>query len=195
MNLNGSSATFMFVEILKILFIPFRCNFIAIESFVKFSVPVLSLPGKCYKIYIKRGWSSSPLWLSDSIFPFHFLPLCRAKGCVLECCTLSRLVTDRLSSLHSLEQMLTPFKIPQGWPSDLGSLCPYLSGRLFGGNLVPFKPVRIHMGNRCLKNRFNIPIGFFQNGSKTKRWANFDLLNSLAPYTNVLELRRWFCPL
>ncbi len=168
-------------------FIPFRCNStaVAVESFVKFNVHVLSPPEKCYKISIKRGWSSSPLWLSDFIFPFYFLPLCRAKGCVLECYTLSRLVTDRLRSLHSLEQMLTAFKVPQGWPADVGSLCPYLSGRLFGGNFVPLKPVRIHMGSRCLKNLFNILIGFFQNGRKTKWLSNFDLLNSLAPYTTV----------
>ncbi len=138
-----------------------------------------------------KNVTKSPLNVDDHLahcdcqtLSFHSISsLCRAKGCVLECYTLSRLVTDRLRSLHSLEQMLTAFKIPQGWPADVDSLCPYLSGRLFGGNLVPLKPIRIHMGSRCLKNRFNILIGFFQNGRKTKWLSNFDLLNRLAPYT------------
>lgn len=112
------------------------------------------------------------------ILSFHSISsLNRAKYCILECCTLSRL--DRLGSLHSLEQMLTPFKIPQGWPADMGPLCPYLSGRLFGGNLLPFKTIHLHMGNRCLKKRFNILIGFFQkNGCKSK-WSNLISADSI----------------
>lgn len=117
------------------------------------------------------------------ILSFHSISSCyRAKNCILECCTLSRL--DRLGSLHSLEQMLTPFKIPQGWPADMGPLCPYVSGRLFGGNLLPFKTIHLHMGTGAWKNALIFLLDSF------KMAANHNdglIWSGQTPYATVLE--------
>lgn len=116
------------------MFIPHFVDFVPVMWFCKSqSSCFICIWINVTKSTLNVDESCSALWLSDFYLSIPFPP--SLPSAVL-CAVLS--LIDSVHFTH-WSRCLRHSEIPQGWPADMGPLCPYLSGRLFGGNLLLFK--------------------------------------------------------